>query len=215
MTKRVILASFLGALVLFVWISISWMYCPYHMKANLKFTNEAVVAKVLQDNAPVSGIYVLPNMSKDSTVTATTAPDVNTPAAKGAPKVKVTVTTPAVVVDPKSMPFVFTSIYKPGVDSMKMNIIVEFLTSLLAAFYFALLLLFVKSHNFACRIGFVIIFALTVAVISDAPYWNWWHFSNEFTYLAMADKLIGWTLAGTLMTMIIRNKKPVNPIVSP
>lgn len=201
MTKRVIIGSILGAIVLFAWTAFSWMYCPYHAKTINQFTDEAAVAKVLQDNAPKSGMYLLPhNMDGKEAKTETAV----APAATTDPKAKAVEVKPAA--GPVTSPFVFTSVYKPGVTGMTQNLIMEFASSWLAAFLFAILLLFVKTHGFFCRIGFVVVYALGVSVISEAAYWNWWKFSTEFTYLAMADKIIGWTLAGIVMTMIIRRK---------
>ena len=57
--KNWLLASVLGGLVAFGWGSISWMALPWHDAERSQFQDEAAVSKVLIENAPSSGLYVM------------------------------------------------------------------------------------------------------------------------------------------------------------
>ena len=57
--KNLILASVLGGLAAFAWGSISWMALPWHNAEHSRFQDESAVAKVLVENAPTSGLYVM------------------------------------------------------------------------------------------------------------------------------------------------------------
>jgi len=52
------------------------------------------------------------------------------------------------------------------------------------------------------RVGFLVVVALTAGVICHVPDWNWWGFSTEYTAVAFADLLIGWTLAGLAIVKV-------------
>lgn len=59
--KNVILAGIAGAVVLFIWSSISWMALPWHEKTLRGFKDETAVAAVLRANVDQSAVYLLPN----------------------------------------------------------------------------------------------------------------------------------------------------------
>lgn len=59
--KRTILSSLAGGLILFAWGMISHAFLPWYDTVYHEFTNETAMTAVLQDNAPVKGIYYLPH----------------------------------------------------------------------------------------------------------------------------------------------------------
>src|SRR5690242_4177347 len=62
MISTLVKGSVAGTLVLFAWNMGSWMgLSDLHRSAFLRFGDEAAVAKALAAQAPVSGIYLLPN----------------------------------------------------------------------------------------------------------------------------------------------------------
>ena len=63
--KKIILAAVLGGLAVHIWGFISWVILPWHNSVANKFTDETVVAQVLQNNASVAGVYYLPFSEQD------------------------------------------------------------------------------------------------------------------------------------------------------
>ena len=55
-----ILGVILASVVFFIWSAISWMALPWQRGIFKAFQNEAKMAQVLAEQAPVSGIYGLP-----------------------------------------------------------------------------------------------------------------------------------------------------------
>ncbi|MDQ2994245.1 MAG: hypothetical protein M3R00_04770, partial [Pseudomonadota bacterium] len=66
MIKRIFMAAVLGGLIAFIWGNISWVVLDWHLKAMHQFKDESAVAAVLKNNAPESGVYMLPQMPNDS-----------------------------------------------------------------------------------------------------------------------------------------------------
>ncbi len=60
MSKTLIKGGLLGGIVIFIWMAISWMLIPWHMATLHSFTSETTVAQVMKENAPQSGIYMMP-----------------------------------------------------------------------------------------------------------------------------------------------------------
>ena len=60
MKCRSFLAALAAAIVVFVWQSVSHMALPWFHDSLNKFTDEAAVVEVIKDNAPVDGMYTLP-----------------------------------------------------------------------------------------------------------------------------------------------------------
>ena len=53
-----------GGLIVFVWSAVSWMVLPFHNKSINFFTDSALVVHALENAAPSSGIYLIPNDAK-------------------------------------------------------------------------------------------------------------------------------------------------------
>src|SRR5688572_33042052 len=58
---RVLVASFLGAIVCFIWGGLSWMVLDWHSSTIRNFEHEDLVVKTLTSAAPEYGVYMLPN----------------------------------------------------------------------------------------------------------------------------------------------------------
>ena len=63
--RKNLLLNVAAGVVLFVWGFISWALLPWHNMVANKFTNEALVAQALKENAPRQGVYYLPFSEKD------------------------------------------------------------------------------------------------------------------------------------------------------
>ncbi len=96
-------------------------------------------------------------------------------------------------------PFMLASISTHGWGSMGTAMLVGLLTQIAGALLATWLLLKTSGLQYWGRVGFLVVFALTVAVLAHVPYWNWWHFSTSYTAVALADLLIGWFLAGLVI----------------
>ena len=187
MQKSLMLGGLLGGLVLFVWGAISYMALPWHRMALEKFTDEAVVAQTLTANASVSGMYILPNPHKHEPGLT----DAQRQAAEDDGMKRM-----------MQGPFMFASVSLGGTHDMGQALLLNVLSDILAAALVAWLLLQTANLSYWCRVGFVVVVALTTGVVAHVPYWIWWRFSTSFTLVEFADLLIGWFLAGLVLAKV-------------
>ena len=165
--------AFAGGIIMFLYLMASWMLVPWHMDTMKTFKNEKVIAKSLLDNAPKSGVYVLPFRPN-----AETAPAVD-------------------------KPFAFVAIKAEGFDcvkNMKATLSQEFLLCLVLA---GLLTCLLKKQTCGCPVAFSLKTGLLVALVHNAPNLIWWHFPLNFTLVNAADDVIGITLAGLVISKLV------------
>jgi hypothetical protein len=169
----IVKGAFAGAIVMFIYISASWMLLPWHMKTMHAFKNEKAVAASLLQNAPENGIYVLPY---------TAGPDQK----------------PAV-----DKPYAFVSVVAGGYDTagkMKAQMLREFVLCLLAS---ALLTCILKKQSCGCPVAFSMKIGVLVALAHNVPNALWFHFPHNYTLVGMADDVIAFTLAGAAISRLV------------
>ncbi len=187
MRKPLALGGILGGLVLFVWGMISYMVLPWHTVVLNKFTDEATVAQALTANAPMSGMYILPNPHKHE------------------PGMTETQRQAAEDDGMKRMmngPFTFASVALYGARDMGRALFLTVLGNIVSAELVMWLLLQTTSLTYWGRVGFVVVLALATTMIAYFPYWIWWSFSTSFTLVEFADHLIGWFLVGLTLAKV-------------
>lgn len=185
MSKRVITASILGGVAVFIWCMASWMLLPWHKTSFAQFENESSVTKTLSENAPKSGIYLIPYISDFSGD------------AKAEHDKKYT-----------EGPLAFVAFSKEGGNDpqMKQQMLVALVMDLIGAFLIASLLAAASGLSYVKRVAFVASAGLAVGILGNVPNYNWWHFPLNYTGIAIADTFIGWLIAGIFMAAVIRKK---------
>lgn len=103
-------------------------------------------------------------------------------------------------------PAIFASVHLEGMANMTHALIIQFIIQLVSAFLVTWLLTKTSGLGYMGRLGFIIIFALTVGIIANFPYWNWFNFSTNYTLVQIADTLVGWFLAGLVLAKIAHEK---------
>lgn len=170
--KSCILSAILGAIVLFMWGYVSWMVLPWHSMAMHSFKDEKAVTQTIQNNIDQSGVYSIPAVQTKASGEMPTGP------------------------------MIFTSVSLKGMPaSMTMPLIISFVTQLIGTLLVAWMLSKTAGIGYIRRLGFVFVFALAAAVVTQLPAWNWFGFDTMFTLVSMADLIIGWLLAGIVMAV--------------
>jgi hypothetical protein len=85
--------------------------------------------------------------------------------------------------------------------------VVELLADILAAGVAAFILTLVTG-SFATRVAVVGLLGVFEWLDVNVSYWNWDTYPTLFTLASLADQLIGWTLAGLVMALILRGREP-------
>lgn len=177
---KTLLAAVLGGVIVFAWGAVSWMVLGWHAPTIKTFANEDQVAQVLVDNAPVSGIYLLPKAQPS----------------QGA-------LTPAEAAPPQAGPFAFVAYAREGAGpQMTMPMAYAVAASILAALLIAWLVRAAEGLGYFQRVLFIATVGIVIAIAGRLPNWIWWHFSTEFMLLDLADVVIGWTLGALVMAAL-------------
>lgn len=181
MGKALAKGTILGAIIFYIWMVISWMVIPWHCSTLKNFQSEEAVSAVLMQNAPQSGVYVLPNFCN----------------IKGKEKEEKSKAT-------EKGPFIFTSILREGYPyNSPIPYIISFIIQLICAFFITYLVWQAKDLSYWNRVWFVTIIGLTIGVM-EMSNWNWLGFSFGYSFLHLVDSVIGWFLAGLAIAAVTR-----------
>ena len=185
MSKNHLKAAVVGGLIVFIWSFLSWMVFPWHQKCLGKFTNQSEVASVIANNAPHSGVYVLPNTFSHKEGTSHHE-------MQQAQKMM------------QNGPYMFASVKLEGVGKMTVKpFIFSLVIQIVGAFIVIWMLMQTKGLTFRQRVGFVTLFGFAVAFLSQLPEWNWWGLPFGHVVINMADFVIGWFLAGLAIVKML------------
>jgi hypothetical protein len=180
---KTLLAAILGGAIIFAWGAVSWMVLGWHAPTLKAFANEDQVTQVLVDNAPMSGIYVLPKPQS--------------------PPAPADVSVDAVAAPVQSGPFAFVAFTREGIDpQMTMQMVYAILSSIIAALLVAWLVRAADGLGYFQRVLFIATVGIVIAIAGRAPNWIWWHFSMDFMVVDLADVVIGWALAALVMAAL-------------
>jgi hypothetical protein len=172
--------ALLGAIVMFAVFAASWMLLPFHKADTLSFANEKIIASLMANNAPQSGIYVLqPGM---------------TAGGEAAPA--------------QPTPFVFAAV--SGNASAANNLKTMLKGFLFYFFGAALLTKLLKKcgPGGGCPVFCAMKIGVLVALFSYVPNMIWFHFPLRYSLLGMADILVAFTLAGAAISCCVLKSGP-------
>lgn len=175
--KKVLLASVLGGLTLFIWGAISWMAFPFHGDDLRPLTNEDAVVAAFKAGNATTGTYRLPSMARDAN-------------------------RDAVMAKTKAGPVAIIQYTAEGYDPMNPMYYVKGLLIYIIAMWIAVMMLSKISYSLATygnRVRFMMMIGVILAVACRLNDWAFIGYPTKFTLLFAADDIIGWTLAGLVV----------------
>ena len=191
---RIALAAILGALVLFVWSALAWMVIPWPGEPLRGFTNEDAVVQTIKANVPRSGNYLLPmEVKRTSGMTdeqyRTALQNAENRMIQG--------------------PMIFASVRLEPMGSMARYMVIGFITDVIAVLLACILLLQTNAASYPARVGFVAGLGILIFVGGHLDEWNWWGFSNAYMLMQFGVIVIGWILAGLVISVFVRGRAAV------
>lgn len=192
MIKKLVIGAFVGAVLQFIWGGISYMALPWHRNAMESFKDEAAVARVIAANAPVPGVYVLPNPNPKDAPADPTVAKANQEKANAMWQ---------------SGPVVFAAVSGGVNPDMKKQFAGALAIGALGGLMMTWLLLSVGLPGYLQRVRFVATVALTAGLIVNLPNLNWWGFPTAYTKVLIADLVIGWTITGLALAKLTAGGK--------
>lgn len=172
--SKLFLGGVVGAVVIFIWMMLSWMLLPWHKHTFSSFENQQSVAKVIEQNAPKSGEYVYPYFDcKESSCT-----EAKEAMTKG--------------------PFIYAQVKKEGMNPYSPHLyIVAFLESFVGAVFVSYLLKETRSCvTYQKRICLATMFGLVVGILAAIPNWNWMGATGLNTFIHIFDFTVAYFFVG-------------------
>jgi len=179
-----LLAAFVGAIILFAWQFLSWGILNFHEKSQRYTPNEAAILAALSANLPEEGGYFVPNVRPDASSEEMER----------------------VMKDMEGKPWAAIQYHKAYENDMSMNMIRQFLVNFVVVLLFCWILTKFNIRTFANI--FLSALAVGMIVFLNAPYtgsiwYKWFDIMAHF-----ADAMICWALLGIWVGFLF-NRRPV------
>jgi hypothetical protein len=178
MGKQLLLATILGAIILFVWGAIAFTFIPWPGMPLRAFTNEDAVEQAIVANAPEPGNYILPNPHKPG-LTKEQTDRLGEKIMRG--------------------PMMFAAVRLGPMRPFPVLLILQFLIQLVSAFIATFLLLKTCGLTYGQRVVFVVLCGVLIFVAGKLDEWVWWSFSGAYLMMQFGAIVIGWILAALVI----------------
>jgi len=185
-----LLAAFLGAVAMFVWLMVAHMFTPLGMAGMNYLPGEDAVSSALAASIGTApGMYMFPTggLTKQSS---------SEEKEKGMQRV---------MDEMKTKPSGLI-VYKPAGSTFNFGktLAVEFLTDFALALIAVLLLAQTRIGTFAGRVGFVVLLGVLAAIASNVPYWNWYGFPGTYALASMFTGIVAMFFAGLVIAAVYK-----------
>lgn len=190
---RIIAGTVLGGIAFFVWGALAWMVLQLHADTLRTLDNEQPVMQALAAHVAEPGVYVFPGWPEGFQEASreeqqAMMEELGERQAQG--------------------PIGVLSIHPDGKESMApMTFVTGFGLNLAMALLGSLLLAAASLRWYIARVMFMAGIGLAVGVSSHMINWNWLHYSLDYSVMQVVDTVIGWSLAGVVIGMVVRPHK--------
>jgi hypothetical protein len=186
MTKRILLAGVLGGFALFVWGGLAHTVLGMGEVGIQYLPQQQAVMDGLKASVPQSGFYFFPQMDAAGKIPAEKA----------------------------GGPYGIMIYHSAGAGGpITSQLINEFVLNIVIALFAAVLLSLASGiRGYVPRVGFVTFLGLTVGLMTNVQYWNWYGFPLSYTVSAVAIDVIGFLFVGLVVAAIV--KSPASGIVA-
>jgi len=168
--KRILIASVLGGIVLFIWGALSHMVFGIGDAGVKSMPNEEAVRSALGANIQEAGFYFFPTPDAEQ----------NLPAGPS-----------GILIYHPDDALQMTS--KQLITELITNILCAWIAAML------MMKAMGGLAGTGARVMFVAMLGLFATAAVDIPYWNWYGFPGDYTLGALIDNLIGFTLVGVML----------------
>lgn len=186
MTKRILLAAVLGGLAMFLWGGLAHTVLGLGSVGIQNLSQQQMVMDTLKASVPQSGFYAFPQADS---------------AGKLPP-------------EKTGGPYGLMIYHSGGAGgSMSGQLVNEFVLNVLLALLAAFLLSRASGLNgYIPRVGFVTLLGLTVGLMTNVEYWNWYGFPLNYTVASISIVVVGFLLIGLVAAAIV--KPPAQQIMA-
>lgn len=187
---RVILATVVGAVVVFAWGFVAWAGFNLYSFAFKNLPSEAVVVPALKSAIPETGAYWFPGMPEETAATTPEQVQTNMESWKERHK---------------TGPLGLLLYRQTGYDAMSPSVFIRgFVIMLASALMMSLIVGGVQSNAYGKRFGAALLAALFAVLATHASNWNWFGLPDKYLMAMTLDTLVAWTLASLLIAAIVK-----------
>jgi hypothetical protein len=189
MTKRMLVAGLAGGAVLFIWGALAWMVLPLHNRLVHPLPQEETLLPALRDRVTEPGLYHYPALRIEPGMDA----DQRLAARQNWQRNRAAGPTGILAHRPGPPP----AMWQLALQGLLIQIAVALLAGLL------LWRALPGADSYGARVQFVTWTGALAAVAAGLPMWNWWGFPAEFIVAMIAERVIGFFLAGLVIGAIL------------
>jgi len=178
--KRVIIATFIGAIVAFTWSLATTLLTDWHTPS--AFTNPSEVEQAILANAPTHGIYTLPlhENSLDQAAAINKGPYIHATIRPGA-------------------------LHKPR--SIYTPLVISFITHTICSLIIAVCVRRIRATRYVSRASIGITLGVFAAISMALPHVSSFEVPTTYMIINILDPIIASTLAGLVIASIITRPK--------
>jgi hypothetical protein len=194
MTKRIVLASLVGGIAMFMWMSLAHVVLPLGETGVQEIANEpAVLSAMHAALGEKSGLYAFP------------ATGVGPDATNQEKNAALQHYDEKLAANPSGL-LVY---HPPGETGMTARrLMTEFLTELLEAFLVVFLLAQTHIESFTGRLAFVTAAGVLASLGTNVSYWNWYGFPTNYTAVYILTQIVGFVCVGAVAGAVMRKTSP-------
>lgn len=175
--KRILIATFTGAAIAFLWSFISWELLPWHQMES--FQDQPSFAENIKANAPAHGLYMLPAKRQgDLDAKAIT-----------------------------EGPFVYAVVRPGKLEvpwKLSTHLIRSYGIHLAGALIIVLAVYRIRASRYISRVSIGTMMGLFAGLTMTLPHGNWFELPSTHVLVHVLDPLIAWTLASLCIAAIIK-----------
>jgi hypothetical protein len=171
---RILIAGILGGLAMYVWLSVAHLSPLGQVGVHTLPNGDAMIAQVSEAAGGKAGLYLFPDYMSKK------------PAAANGPFALLS----------------FTPSTPTGLSPTRLTF--EFISELVEAILAAWLLAQAGLATYGARVAFVTVIGVVAAILSEAPYWNWYSFPLDFSLTNAAMQIVGFFVAGLAMAWYLK-----------
>ncbi len=190
--KRILLASILGGLTLFVWMFVAHEFLGLGEMGVGEIPNEAVVLSAMRGAIPEAGFYIFPGFGLGPKPTSEQR----------------NAAMPEYMKKYEQSPH-GVLIYHPASGPFHLGALLgrEFALNVLEALLAALLVACAANgRGYAARVGLVTIAGTLAAISTNVEYWNWYEFPGNYIAGYMTTQIVGFVLAGLVIAAFVKSR---------
>jgi hypothetical protein len=190
--KRILLATILGGLTLFVWMFVAHELLGLGEMGVGEIPNEAVVLSAMRGAIPEAGFYIFPGFGLGPKPTS----EQRNAAMPEYMKKYEQSPHGVLIYHPASGPFHFGALLG---REFALNVLEALLAALLVASA-------ANGRGYAARVGLVTIAGTLAAISTNVEYWNWYEFPGNYIAGYMTTQIVGFVLAGLVIAAFVKSR---------